>query len=558
MPWAERAHRRVRSAFGGGGPGTAGHGHHRRTSSQSYASDEFVAAVVGGVVIPPGNSGGSSKEGEGAGGGEDVDDEEAEASFRPVQYRLEAVRVASKQGWCSRLLTCGGMLPFFGHHHKSAGIVGHHNQSFAMALHWMFRVNFVFLFGVMCVMFFAWVIFFAGWIAAAGAIDAECVRIGGVPYGSAGTPFADAVRWNRRILCVILLAKKNYDNLTPLHRSSYHFLIQFALSWTTFSTVGYGSTYPALGYENDSPTNCFFINFICSLESLLGVLYSGFCGAILFGKVLRIQSQAQVIFSDPILIRYGEGLAEESMSTEDDHHAKTPCPVLEFRIVNRLYNEAGCVRPFVERASPVVLVLICFLTSCQSFFPRFRGEIMDATLNVVANVDADDADPTLRRVLEGDQAGNYPDSVGTDTASDSGSMHDSTRSIDSARLKSSILSLITPFAATLKKDHQTVDEDPSARLVTKHIFSKMLIEASDHPFFKRVWLARHVLDEHSPILKPKVRRLIRRNGGGWPDRLNNYQSVRDSLRFNQILVSLNGVSNVSASDVYAQKIYDFV
>ena len=39
---------------------------------------------------------------------------------------------------------------------------------------------------------------------------------------------------------------------------------------------------------------------------------------------------------------------------------------------------------------------------------------------------------------------------------------------------------------------------------------------------------------------------------------NNYESVRESIQFNQILVSLNGVSNVSASDVYAQKIYDFV
>lgn len=75
---------------------------------------------------------------------------------------------------------------------------------------------------------------------------------------------------------------------------------------------------------------------------------------------------------------------------------------------------------------------------------------------------------------------------------------------------------------------------------------------------KRVWLARHVLDDSSPIVKPRVRRQIRRNRGYWPERLNSYACVRDSLQFNQILVSLNGVSNVSASDVYAQKIYDFV
>ena len=82
----------------------------------------------------------------------------------------------------------------------------------------------------------------------------------------------------------------------------------------------------------------------------------------------------------------------------------------------------------------------------------------------------------------------------------------------------------------------------------------MMIEAGNHPFFKRVWLARHILDEYSPIVKPKVRRMIQKNGGHWPERLNSHSGVRESLRFNQILVSLNGVSNISASDVYAQKI----
>jgi hypothetical protein len=59
-------------------------------------------------------------------------------------------------------------------------------------------------------------------------------------------------------------------------------------------------------------------------------------------------------------------------------------------------------------------------------------------------------------------------------------------------------------------------------------------------------------------LKPRVRRQIRRNGGRWPPSLYTWNAIRDSLQFNQILVSLNGVSNVSASDVYAQKIYVFV
>ena len=302
------------------------------------------------------------------------------------------------------------------------------------------------------------------------------------------------------------------------------------------------------------------------MESLLGVLYSGFCGAILFGKVLRIQSHAQVIFSDPIVIRYGSGVAEggdydNGPDSDDDGEnmgksgepKKIPCPVLEFRIVNRLFNEAG-------------------------------GEIMDATLNVVANVDANDADPSLIDALDSDRNRyNYSTHTGSsdaanlshgdtnsesDRVSDNGNLRDGSSAQGSndghGRMQNSISNIsfpkfLDPFHSLMGKiDHQAVDEDPSARLVSKRIFSKMLIEASDHPFFKRVWLARHVLDETSPILKPRVRRQIRRNGGSWPERLCTWNAIRDSLQFNQILVSLNGVSNVSASDVYAQKIYDFV
>jgi hypothetical protein len=405
------------------------------------------------------------------------------------QYRLEATSKGQRTGFSRAIMSCiCGSAVGSG----TTGIGINHNQRIASSLHWMFRVNFIFLFAVMCMIFFVWVMIFAGFIIGAGRMDPECVRVGGKPFASATSQFADA----------------------------------FALSWTTFSTVGYGSTYPALGHENDNPTNCLFITVICSLESFLGVLYSGFCGAILFGKVLRIQSHAQVIFSDPIVIRYGSGVQqgedEDDDDDEDDDPKKLCCPVLEFRVINRLFGDVG-------------------------------GEIMDATLNVVANVDANDADPSLRDKLDSDrvrQGSSTFDSI--ETTSDSGRLSNDGGGILSASRKGILSSIIA------RRDHHAVDEDPSARLVNKRIFSKMLIEASDHPFFKRVWLGRHVLDETSPILKPKVRRAIRRNGGFWPGRLNSHEAVRDSLQFNQILVSLNGVSNVSASDVYAQKIYDFV
>ncbi|KAI2504416.1 hypothetical protein MHU86_10005 [Fragilaria crotonensis] len=397
------------------------------------------------------------------------------------QYRLEGSRVRPR--YCLRFGS--NRTPY-----NIGMVVSRHQMSMAKSLHWMFRVNFFFLFALSCVVFFAFTLLFAGFIFLAGQLDPQCLRVVGQPFHPSSAGFADA----------------------------------FTLSWTTFSTVGYGNAYPALGHENDSPSNCTFITAICSLESLIGVLYSGFCGAILFGKVLRIQSRAQVVFSDPIVIRYGSGVEAHIEDDEDEYtetgKKKIPCPVLEFRIVNRLFNDVG-------------------------------GEIIDATLNVVASIEPDgDAagkDPGFER-KETTTSSMTSNHFGDDTF---GSLH----SMDAKEVGNQrrVLDGFLMKALTRKKGTET---EQSPRLLNKRIFSKMMMEASEHPFFKRVWLARHVLDEHSPLLKQKTRRVIRKCGGYWPEQLNSYQGVQESLSFHQILVSLNGVSNISASDVYAQKIYD--
>ena len=132
------------------------------------------------------------------------DVEEGGKDAAKKQYRLEASR-GSARNYCrlSRLLhvvTCG----WYGAGRSGSMAIGiNPNQQLAMYLHWMFRVNFLFLFCVMCVMFFVLVMFFAALIIIAGSLDNECVRIGGEPFGEVDSEFADA----------------------------------FALSWTTFSTV---------------------------------------------------------------------------------------------------------------------------------------------------------------------------------------------------------------------------------------------------------------------------------------------------------------------------------
>jgi hypothetical protein len=110
---------------------------------------------------------------------------------RRKQYRLEATRKPelAEKSLLRKILTCAVCSS-----RRLTGLAvgANPNQSLAYYLHWMFRVNFLFLFVVMCLAFFALVILFAGFITIAGIIDPDCVRVGGDTFGSAGTPFADA------------------------------------------------------------------------------------------------------------------------------------------------------------------------------------------------------------------------------------------------------------------------------------------------------------------------------------------------------------------------------
>ena len=102
---------------------------------------------------------------------------------------------------------------------------------------------------------------------------------------------------------------------------------------------------------------CAFITFIACIESFVGILYAGFCGAILFGKVTKIYTDAMITFSEVCVIRYGkEGIDNEE--DDDDYEEEgaddnkdsdgmssfsssknSPFPILVFRIANDLANK---------------------------------------------------------------------------------------------------------------------------------------------------------------------------------------------------------------------------
>merc|ERR1719350_980319 len=100
------------------------------------------------------------------------------------------------------------------------------------------------------------------------------------------------------LIFAALILLVGYLQPTCIMPSSPNFRDSFALSWATFTTVGYGNSYPSLTGQMEE-SDCTSITFITATEAFVGVLYASFCGAIIFGKVLRIQSQAHVTFSDP-------------------------------------------------------------------------------------------------------------------------------------------------------------------------------------------------------------------------------------------------------------------
>lgn len=200
------------------------------------------------------------------------------------------------------------------------------------------------------------------------------------------------------------------------------------------------------------------------------------------------------------------------------------------------------------------------------------GEIIDSTVVIVASIDASQACPTLkgattrrrrggkkgkkrrarqssaRRLLRQDS----PERSGGAPSFPSGTETQQTRtSIDTTES----LPILLSDAA---RQTVEVEEDPSGHLVQKKILCKLECESQEHPFFKRVWVLRHKLDEHSPLLKSYARQMVKQNAGFWPVELNTAAGVRSAFQFDQLLVSLSGTSNADANSVYAQHIYDYV
>ncbi len=90
----------------------------------------------------------------------------------------------------------------------------------------------------------------------------------------------------------------------------------------------------------------------------------------------------------------------------------------------------------------------------------------------------------------------------------------------------------------------------------RRLFSTMKLINGEHPFFRRCWTATHVIDENSPLIKKKMRDVIKKNDGFWPKKCNDAEAIQKQLIFKEIIVNFTGVSKRTSKDVHAQRVYD--
>lgn len=375
-------------------------------------------------------------------------------------------------------------------------------------LHWTFRSRFIPVICSISMIFFSLTLFFAMIIYVIAQNQPTCIAgVGTSLGGPEGGTFMDS----------------------------------YTLSWTTFCAVGYGVVHPSVSATEPDRWKCVGMTIFVTMEAFSGILFASMCGAILVAKIARIQSIAQVHFSDPLVIRFGSGVnMDKDDRDKDDGEMKAvdlgdaesveriPPPVMEFRINNHLHSIAG-------------------------------GEIIDATVNIVASIDASQACPTVVNVMRRKggrkkrlRRMNHTEKKASFLPTDSGLSSPGSR-IEPLSLGGFMRSV------SLNKTDQAheIDEDPTGHLVARRIFAKLEVETPDHPFFKRTWILRHELNVNSPLLKAHARQLMRLNHGYWPKQLNTHQQVRDAIHFDQILVSMVGTSNADVSTVSAQHAYDF-
>mmetsp|Transcript_35434 Transcript_35434/g.60199 ORF Transcript_35434/g.60199 Transcript_35434/m.60199 type:complete len:565 (-) Transcript_35434:225-1919(-) len=345
---------------------------------------------------------------------------------------------------------------------------------------WTFYASFSAVFISFLILFVVLCLLYAGLFALSGEFHPECIVVSGEPYGTnPATKFGDA----------------------------------FALSWTTFTTVGYGNVYAATGndYETLLTRQCSAVVFLCTLESFMGLIYAGMCAAILFGKVNRVQSHAHLTFANTVCLQYEE--VDSCQYVDDDLSDSDIEPSSVDEVILKELEGKDQADEKDDRT-------VKFTDSTESPRQKNRGSQIERMISFREQYKGC---PILKFQVVNDFC-NKP----------GGEIIDGIMKVIGIKTK-------------------RLDGE-----ITHSQYVRVNLLDFEHPFFGRVWHGVHILDETSPLLTNTAKQKIGEHGGKWPDKwLKTPENIRRKLEFESLVVTVAGVSNVSASTVHAYKRYKF-
>lgn len=357
------------------------------------------------------------------------------------------------------------------------------------------------------------------------------------------------------------------------HEAEGRFLDVWRLSWTTLFTVGYGIVAP----QGNDRWICLVIHFCSALEAFSGIIAASMVSAVLFGKLARNQAIASVNFSKQIVTQIGPELVKNEDNDDSSiyfdkkkNRKRYPCPVIEFRIVNFHYGHAGA-----EIVNACVNVVAHTDTTehieTQEETNHLTGEAM-LTNGLSPGSLVQKLNKNINKRLSvigpismfGEESGPY-NKKERQKQEIMKQLRELEKQFDSQR--SDLLSEWPCPSGKEQKEPVNAQQNSKNKKSTdgsafcddreKRLFSPLELETDSHPYFKRVWIVRHSLNENSPILTKKARNIIEKNYGYWPHQMCNHESIHEYVKFHQLIVTISGTTNTAGSSVFGYKVYDF-
>ena len=259
-------------------------------------------------------------------------------------------------------------------------------------------------------------------------------------------------------------------------------------------------TYTSVGSNlgDSKPNHCAWVVLLCTSQAFLGLLFAGMCAAILFGKVNRVQSHANIIFSNAVCLQYEEIVdVDEGVYSANERDNQNS---------NRVENANNAV---------------------PNLAPKSGDEE-----NQFMNIAASPSDEECKFIDEFNGCPVLKFQVVNEFSNREGS---------------ELVDCIMKVIGIKFKGHMGK--------VTHSQYVRVNLVDFEHPFLSRVWHGVHILDATSPLLTDKARQRIKENKGSWPSNWFNPDVIRSKLEFHDLIVTVAGLSNVSAVTVHAYKRY---